>query len=79
LTNADQAASPFVAMMQSADLRYGGDTSLLLRVHEGDAGTPRKSLLPRANLDEGNRKTNSREHRLSLPVCGELLIRVENQ
>src|SRR6266404_5109109 len=46
---------PSVAMMQSADLRYGDDTSLLLRVYESDAGTLRKSPLRRANLDEGMR------------------------
>jgi hypothetical protein len=54
----DQCGSsgePFVAMMKSADLRYGDDTSLLLRVYESDAGTPRKSPLLRANLDEGRR------------------------
>jgi hypothetical protein len=54
----DQCGSsgePFVATMQSADLRYGDDTSLLLRVYESDAGTPRKSPLLRANLDEGMR------------------------
>jgi hypothetical protein len=54
----DQCGSndePFVAIMQSVDLRYGNVTSLLLRVYESDAGTPRKSSLLRANLDEGRR------------------------
>ena len=31
-------------MMQSADPRYGDDTSLLLRVYESDAGTPASHL-----------------------------------
>jgi hypothetical protein len=67
----DQCGSsgePFVAMMQPADLRYGDDTSLLLRVYESDAGTPRKSPLLRANLDEERRCLRSaRIHREAPP------------
>ena len=55
-------------MMQSADLRYGGDTSLLLRVYESDAGTSRKSSLLRADLDEGRRCVHpTRIHREAPP------------
>jgi hypothetical protein len=74
----DQCGSsgePFVAMMQSADLRYGGDTSLLLRVHESDAGTPRKSLLLRANLDEGRRCLHPARIRREAPPHARVTVR----
>src|ERR1700731_2734664 len=54
----DQCGSngePFVAMTQSANLRYGVDISLFLRVYESDARNHRKSPLPRASLDDRRR------------------------
>ena len=74
----DQCGSsgePFVAMMQSADLRYGGDTSLLLREYESDAGTPRKSPLLRANLDEGRRCPHPARIRREAPPLARVTAR----
>src|SRR6266404_8311260 len=62
------SGEPAVAIMQSADLRYSDDISLPLPVYESDAGTPRRSPLLRANLDEGRRSLRpARIHREAPP------------
>jgi len=67
----DQCGSssvPFVSMVQSADRRYGDDISSLSPAYESDTDTARKSLLLRANLDEGTRCLRpARTHREAPP------------